>query len=313
MMNTTSLLGTLLCSISIFAQTTIATTLTLAHQEIRGSKISMIPPKDFDVATNFLGFQQKETNSSVMVMDIPGPYSKVSGSLTKENLLKQGVTVESIANITVNGLPGVLVTAEQTAYEVVFRKYSLAFGTENETILISGSVPKGNAALEQSVKNALLTTFYEKDKILTPLDAVDFEISIDGTDFVFAKSMSNMLIYNRDGKVPSETADKAALVVAKAISKMIIDNKKEFATNRIKMLPVQITKITATNAITINGLQGYETFAEGVDRKTGIPEQCYQVMLFVDQSYYILFGSSEGNFEQNLRVFKKLIHSFKVK
>lgn len=296
-----------------FGQTILTNTITPEHQEIRGSKISMVAPKDFDVATTFLGFQQKETNSSVMVMDIPGPYAKVSGSLSKENLLKQGVIVERIENITLNGLTGMLVTAEQIAYEVVFRKYSLAFGTENETILISGIAPKGNSIVEQAVKNALLTTVYEADKILTPLDAVDFKISTEGTDFVFAKSMSNMLIYNRDGKVPSEAADKSALVVAKAFSKITIDDKKQFAINRIKVLPVQITKIMETNPITINGLQGYEILAEGVDRKTGIPEQCYQVMLFVDQSYYILFGSSEGNYEQNLTAFKKLIQSFQLK
>ncbi len=173
--------------------------------------------------------------------------------------------------------------------------------------------PKGNAALEQLIKNALFTTVYDADKALTPLDAVDFEISTDETDFVFAKSMSNMLVFNRDGKMPSETVDKASLVIAKAISKVAIADKKEFATNRIRMLPVQITKIESILPIEINGLSGFEITAEGVDRKKGTPEQAYQVMLFSDATYYILFGSSEDNFENNLKVFKKLVRSFKLK
>lgn len=296
-----------------FGQTSITTTITPQHQEIYGSKINMIPPKEFDVATAFLGFQQKETNSSVMVLDIPGPYAKVIGALTKENLLKQGVRVESIENITLNGLPGLFITAEQTAYEVDFRKYSLAFGNENETILISGIAPKGNLDLEQSVKNALMTTVYDPERVLTPLDTVDFEISTEGTDFIFAKSMSNMLVYNRDGKMPSETSNKASFIIAKAFSKVSIDDKKEFAINRIKGLPVQINKIENVVPIEINGLSGFEITANGVDRKTGIPEQAYQVMLFVDNSYYILFGSSEGDFEKNLNVFKKLVRTFKLK
>ena len=163
------------------------------------------------------------------------------------------------------------------------------------------------------VKDTLFTTVYDADKVLTPLDAVDFEISTMGTDFVFAKSMSNMLIYNRDGKMPSETADKASFVIAKAFSKVDISDKKEFATNRIKMLPVQITKINSVVPIEINGLEGYEITAEGVDRKTGKKEQAYQVMLFVDNSYYILFGSSEDNFKSNLAMFKKLVSTFKQK
>lgn len=291
----------------------ITTTITPEHQEIYGSKINMILPKGFTVAQNFMGFQQEATNSSIMVADVPGSYAKVSGGLTKENLLKQGIRVESIENITVNGLPGLFITGEQTAHQTVFRKYSLAFGTEKETLLISGIVPKGDKELETLVKNALFTTVYDADKVLTPLDAVDFEISTTGTDFVFAKSMSNMLIYNRDGKMPSETADKASFVIAKAFSKVAISDKKEFATNRIKMLPVQITKITSVDSIEINGLGGYEITAEGVDRKTGKKEQAYQVMLFVDNSYYILFGSSEDNFENNLAMFKKLVSTFKQK
>ena len=300
-------------SFLMVGQTTISTTITHQHQEVRGSKINMIAPKEFAVATSFLGFQQAETNSSVLIMDIPGPFAEVSKGLTKENLLKQGVQVETIESIILNGVPGVLITGEQTAYDVVFRKYSLAFGTDKESILINGIAPKGNLELEQAVKDALLSTVYHADKVLTPLDSVDFKISIQGTDFVFAKSMANMLIYNRDGKIPSETDDKASLVVAKAFSKVDITDKKEFATNRIKVLPVQITKINAIVPIEINGLSGYEITAEGVDRKTGKKEQAYQVMLFVDKSYYILFGSSEANFESNLTVFKKLVRTFKLK
>jgi hypothetical protein len=312
-MKKTYLILLLLQPFLFFGQTNITTKITPEHQEIYGSKISMIAPRGFATAAKFMGFQQEVTNSSVMVLDIPGPYSKAIGGLTKENLLKQGVRVERIENITLNGLPGLFITAEQTAYEVIFRKYSLAFGTENETILISGIAPKGNLDLEQLVKNALMTTVYDAEKVLTPLDTVDFEISTEGTDFVFAKSMSNMLVYNRDGKMPGETTDKASFVIAKAFSKVTIDDKKEYAINRIKGLPVQINKINAVKPVEINGLSGFEITAEGVDRKTGTPEQAYQVMLFVENSYYLLFGSSEGDFEKNLNVFKKLVRTFKLK
>lgn len=313
MIKTIYLLFTVFCCIPFFGQTTIASKITHEHQEIFGSKIKMIMPKGFSVAKNFMGFQQEATNSSIMVADVAGPYSKVSGGLTKENLLKQGILVESIESMTLNGLPGLFIIGEQTAHEIIFRKYSLAFGTENETLLISGIVPKGDKELERLVKNALITTVYDADKVLTPLDAVDFEISTVGTDFIFAKSMSNMLVYNRDGKMPSETRDKAALIIAKGFSKMEIADKKEFATNRIKTLPVQITKVHSVTPIEINGLSGFEITAEGVDRKKGTPEQAYQVMLFVDNTYYILFGSSESNFENNFKVFKKLVRTFKVK
>ena len=300
-------------SFLFFGQTILTTNITANHQEIRGSKIHMILPEGFAIANSFMGFQQVETNSSIMVLDVPGPFSKVIGGLTEENLLKQGVRVDNIESIILNGLSGLLIKGEQTAYGIDFIKYSLAFGTESETILINGIVPKGNMELEQLVKKALLSAVYDPTKILTPLDTVDFEINTAGTDFIFAKSMSNMLIYNRDGKVPSESLDKSSLVLAKAFSKVAIMDKKEYAINRIKTLPVQITKIIETLPIEINGLQGFEITAEGVNRKTGIKEQAYQVMLFTENSYYILYGSSTDNFESNLLIYKKLIKSFQLK
>ena len=313
MKQTFLLLVALLNCMWLFAQTEINSTATDNHVEVRGSKIKIIPPKGYTVAINFLGFQQVETNSSIIVHEIAIPYSQTSKGLSKESLLKQGVEVQSIEQITLNGLPGLLVTGTQSAYGTEFSKYTLAFGTATETILINGMVPKNDLHLEISLKNALLSAVYDANKVLTPLDGVDFQISTDGTGFVFAENHPNMLIYNRDGKTPTESADKSSLVVAKAFSKVAIEDRKEFATNRIKMLPVQITKIHSVIPIEINGLQGYEISAEGVNRKTGTKEMAYQVMLFVDNSYYILFGSSENNFSSNLIVFKKLAHTFKQK
>jgi len=300
------------CS-TLFAQTILTNNLTQEHKEVRGSKISLIPPPEFSVATNFLGFQHTATNSSIMILDVPGPYAEIAKSLTTENLLKQGVIVQEIEQITMNGLPSMLITGQQTAYDLDFKKFTLVFGTDKESIMINGIVPLADSSRTEWVKKSVLSTVYDAAKVLNPLDAVDFQVSTLDTDFVFAKSMSNMLIYNRDGKVPVETADKASLVVAKAISKVAIPDKKEYAINRIKILPVQISKIFETNPIEINGLEGFEIIAEGVNRKTGEKEQAYQVMLFKDSTYYILFGSSQADFEANLVVFKKIARTFKLK
>lgn len=122
-----------------------------------------------------------------------------------------------------------------------------------------------------------------------------------------------MLVYNRDGKMPTHTLDNASLVVAKAFSKSAITDELEFAKNKIKMSPVQITKINTVVPIKINGLNGYEIIADGTDLHTGKKEQVYQVLLFADTSHYILVGFYEANFESNLRLMKKLVKTFKRK
>lgn len=300
-------------SFLIFGQNVANSNLTAEYQEVRGSKISIIPPKDFEVATAYMGFQHVESNSSIMVLTISSPFSETLKSLTTESLTRQGLQVEKTETITNKKYSGILFSMYQNIAEVQYRKYILVLGTEKETIIINGITPRANAAIDLAINKALLTAFYQVDKVLTPFDTVDFEISTNDTNLIFAKNNPNMLIYNLDGKIPSEGADKTAFVVVKTLSKAEITDKKQFAANQIKMLPVQITNIKSLIPIEINSLSGYEIYAEGVNRKNGNKEIAYQVILYSDKSYYILYGSAEANFERNLELFKKVAKTFKQK
>lgn len=302
-----------LSSYFVSGQTMIKSQLSPEHKEIRGSKINIIPPKGFTIASNFLGFQDAKTNSSIIVLEVPASFDKTSGSLTVENLLKQGVKALNIETIIFNGLKAKFIKSEQTAYGIDFIKYSLVFGTESETMMINGIFPKENIQLEQEITKAIMSSVYNPEKVISALDTVDFQISVEGTDFVFAKSMSNMLIYSRDGKMPTELNDKASIVIAKSISKLEISDKKEFSINKIKGLTMQISKILQVEPISINGLSGYEILADGVNRKTGAKEQAYQVLLFNHLDYYVLYGSSSDNYDANSKIFKRIAASFKLK
>ncbi|MCL2132434.1 MAG: hypothetical protein FWH36_08325, partial [Lentimicrobiaceae bacterium] len=132
---TTKILTSFLILISLAGcgQKKIENKLSDQHQDIKGTKVSLIPPKGFIDGVNFLGLQQSESGSSIMVLDIPGPYSETSKAMTKESLLSKGIEVKKIENLTINGLPAVFVTGIQNAYGTIYTKYILAFGTEQET------------------------------------------------------------------------------------------------------------------------------------------------------------------------------------
>ena len=123
---------------TVFGQTITNNILTSDHQNIVGTKISLIPPKGFLKATNFLGLQQTQSGSTIMILDIPGPFAEVSKGLTKAGFLSQGVEVKEIENLTINNLPAILVTGEQNAYGNIYTKCVLCFGTDKETLNSSG-------------------------------------------------------------------------------------------------------------------------------------------------------------------------------
>lgn len=303
----------MMLALPLFSQKIIECKLTSEHKEIFGSKLSMIPPQHFTKATNFLGFQQEDTNSSIMALDFPSSYDTVAAGLTKENFEKQGLVVNYIEMLTFNNVPALLIKCEQNAHEQIFTKYIFTFGSVSETIMINGVAPKADKILSESIKQALLTTIFNADKILTPLDAVDFKIATINTDFSFSKSMSNMLIYKKEENITTELVDNATFVATKAISKANFTDKKVFALNRLNSLSMQIHTINTTIVVFINGLDGYEFVVHGVNRKTGQPESAYLVILFNDLDYYLLYGSSGKNFELNNASFKRLAQTFQLK
>lgn len=299
--------------LTLFGQKKIENKLTEEHQNIKGTKISLIPSKGFTDGINFLGLQQTESGSSIMILDIPGPYSETSSGINKENLLNKGIEVSKIENLTINGLPAIFVTGTQNVYGNVYTKFILVFGTDDETTMINGVCPESLKKVSDEVKKSMLTVFYEADKKINPFDALDYTLDVSETKLNFGKSMSNSLVFSVDGQVPTASKDKTNLIAAKSFSQITTEDKKLFCINRLKQTPIEIEKIEYTNEITIDGVSGYEIFAKGKSKKSIETENIYQVILFSDNLYYILFGTTNDKTNESIKEIKKAIKTFKRK
>ncbi len=248
-----------------------------------------------------------------MVLDIPGPYSETSKGITKENMLSKGVEVKKIENLTINSLPAIFVTGTQNAYGNIYTKYIFVFGTDNETIIINGVYPENLKKVGNEIKESILTVFYEADKKINPFESLDYTIDVSETKLKFGKSMSNSLIFSVDGQVPTTSSDKTNLIVAKSFSQITTEDKKLFCINRLKQTPIEITNIEYTNEITIDGVSGYEIYTKAKSKKTGETENIYQVILFSDKLYYILFGTTNDETDKSIEEIKKAVKTFKRK
>ena len=297
----------LFISLTTFGQMKIDNKLTEEHKIIKGTKISLIAPKGFTDGANFLGFEHKESGSSIMILDIPGPYSETSAGINKHNLLSKGIEVSKIENLTINGLSAIFVTGTQNAYGNIYTKYILVFGTDDETIMINGVSPKNLEKIGNEIKKSMLTVYYEADKKINPFETLDYTIDVSATKLKFGKSMSNSLIFSVDGQVPTLSNDKTSLIIAKSFSQITQEDKKLFAINRLKQTPFEIENIVYTNEITIDGIFGYEIYAKG---KT---EKIYQVILFSDKLYYILIGTTNDETNKSIEEIKKAIKTFRRK
>ncbi|WP_310426311.1 hypothetical protein [Chamaesiphon sp. VAR_48_metabat_135_sub] len=275
--------------------------------------VKLIRPDGFEAAESFDGFQQASTQSSVMLVTIPGPFTEVTNGLTAERLKTRGMTLRSQENVTIDGNQGILISLTQTAYGIDFAKWIVAFGNDKETKMVTATFPKTRTAkLSASLKSVVLTA--KNDTTPPPTLGSDLGFKIVASNKVkLARSMGKMLLYTKDGTIPAKSPEDPIFIVAPSFSQITISDKQEFATRRLSQTSsIKINSVTTTDTITIDGLDGYEIFASAQDIATGTPVVIYQVMLFDDRSYTLIQGIVGTKVrDEYLPEFKAMARSFK--
>ncbi len=298
---------------SAFAEKDIINKLTPNHTAISGTKISLIPPKGFTKASNFLGLQQEGSGSSILIVQLPGPFSQVSKGFTKEEIASKGIETSTIENLTFNMLPAMFISGSQNANGAVFTRYILVFGTEQETIMINGTFPKKLTATGKEIKKSILTAYYESNRKVDPLSTVDFVIDPNVANLKFASSMMSSLIYTRDGSFPPKIDDKSSLIIGRSMSAVKVDHRRQYALDRLRKFPLENIKIDTMTEVTINGISGYEITAEYKEQKADKPSKIEYVILYADQLYYVFLGTTNVDFDSNIVKFQKAIRTFRRK
>jgi len=300
-----------------FAQEAITTSLTDEHQQVKGSKLFLIPPESFAVADQFQGFQDFDRSASLLVAVLESPAQALIDAFTKEALKGQGVKVLKREEITLNGMTGLFITGEQIGYGTTFNKYILVFGDNTFTALINGMYPKDDAKdLDELVLKAMKSVVYVDDADTKPLEALNFTIDTEGTKLQFANLFSGNVLYTIDGKVPTESIDKTNFLVGQSLSQSVILDEKMFAINRLKKLPYKEISYQEEDVtkVEVDGLQGYSISARALEPKTGDRRFIYQTLLYDGEgNYFIFLGTSNQNFESNQVLFDQLTKSFRRK
>lgn len=294
----------------VYSQEVVESLLSDVHQRVKGTKVSLIPPNGFTVADNFSGFQQSESGSSMMVIEVPTSFEEIKDGFTKEALLSKGVVLKNTEAFKLDTLDALLMTGTQSAQGVLYRKLMLVFGNDKVVVLVTCAYPDHLPELEPEIRKSLSSVILEPDLELDPYDGIDFFVDTNGSLLRFAKNIATAVAYSRDGLFPTESEDKSSLIVAKSFSDTIPEDRKLFAINRIKQQPFDLLKIDSVLPITIDGISGYEIFANAAHKTSGDEYNIYQVILFSDALYYIFLGTSMPNDDKMQLELKRLVATF---
>ena len=284
------------------------------YEVVEGTKVSLIRPQGFVTASNFSGFMDYETSSSIMLSELPASISELDMGFTVEALASKGMKLISKVNFKLNGYDAMMFTIEQASQGYTFTKYMLLFGNNEFAVMINATFLPENAELGENLKKSILGSIYDSKLQVNYKDVIDFEIEVSDTKLQFADMISKSLMFTVDGNIPSRSNDQTLFIIGSSISEDILNNKKEFALERLENYPnIEVEEIKAIKEVSINGLDGYEIEAIVKDTRTDKTELMYQVFLYEETSYHMMVGLAVDKFEENLALFKKISNTFKMK
>jgi hypothetical protein len=279
--------------------------------KIPGTKCSLIPPAGFVAIKNSLGFEHPQTGATILVNELPASYLDIGESFTDQKLREMHMKVVSRETFDLNNSKATLLNVTQVKGGVTYVAHLLMFGDEGNTVIIKGYYPDSTkVTMSRKVIEAVLSTTYDKAQDDNPLEAAPFTLDV-GTDFKPAKYIAGILLYTRDGEVPTLGP---LLLVTSVEGDSSTANHKQFAEKGWK-------KVTSTEfvtdekmqEITINGMNGYE-FVGKAQISGGKTMLYYFVALFgIDGSYHTLMGKSSANAGKSLKVYRRIAATFRLK
>src|SRR5688572_71215 len=186
------------------------------HVKVAGTKCSLVPPNGFVAATNFSGFQNAETGSSIMVNELPAPYQTITDGFTAEALKTRGMTLINKQTIDFNNSKATLIKVTQPAGGTTYIKQILIFGDANGTVLVNGIYPEASMSIESKITDALLSTVYNTSQDDNPLEAAPFTLNVEGTEYKVTKFIAGSWLYTTDAKT---LTDRLTLIIGNSLQR----------------------------------------------------------------------------------------------
>ena len=256
----------------------------------------------------------EEAASSVLITEIPGPFSKVSEGFTAAGFATKGITFISREEVKEKPNAGLLLKLSQQAYGRLFLKWIFVFGSETDTFMVTATFPQElEQQLSIEMKKSVLSSRLSSESQIDPYAGLLFRVK-NSSAFKVAKRISNMVLMTKDGIFSPKPNPDPVFIVGSSVSQgMAIDDKEAFSVKRIKTIGTMTNvEIINTSSIEIDGLKGFEIIANSIHKKSQDAKFVYQIIIFGDTDYYIMQGiAPRSEKERYVKEFKNIALSFK--
>ena len=136
-------------------------TKTAKHINIPKTKIFLIPPMGFTVATGFIGLQKNET--SIMQVMTGGNYFTDAASLSKKRFEGEGAKVFEEKILKINNYHAKFFCVQNDS---LYKNIMLAFGDSTISLLFFLKYPVKEIVVEKQIKESLFSIVYDSKFII---------------------------------------------------------------------------------------------------------------------------------------------------
>lgn len=285
--------------------------LTATH--VPGTKVSLTPPKDFEPATRFTGFENVDGMASIMVSELPTTAAGMQQRMSdKDALATRGMRLIEASDVEARGGKARLLDVRQDGNGTQYAKWLLIGGDASNTALVVATFPAEDATLSKTLRAAVLSAAWSDEKESDPFAGTGFRLG-DSELLKYAHRLNSMLLWTESGqlgKVPQEAMLGAGVSPESRGSADL----RGFAQTLPRLLrPLSDVTHLQSRTTLLDGLPAEEVIADAKDVKTGTAVKLYAVVGADSPNFYLfLVGlAPPDRFAALLPEYRRLAGTFK--
>jgi len=285
----------------------IDNTLTEKHINIPGTRLYVIPPHGFEIATSFVGMQGDNTVFQVLDL-VEGDFYSNAATFCKKEFKKEGIKVFEYAEFKVNEFPAKYIHMQGNPD---YKTISILFGDNTFSTMVMVYYASEQKETKKEIQKTIQTIYYDKNLQIDPLESVSFTLDDSISIFKFYKSTAGMFFYSIDGKEDISTDGFILVSTIPMDETMTPQSVSEMFISSLEQKGLTVEEIKTPSIMDVNGYSAYEveTYGELSGKKCLI----YHLIVAGEDKVIAIQGYAYSDFENNLNEFKKLAKTIKLK
>jgi len=288
----------------------INNTKTAAHINIPGTRLYIIPPKNFTVAKNFIGLE-KGDRAIINVYDVKGSNFYIgTQTFTAKEFEKKGAKVFDYRTLKFNGYDAKYIYMNGQPMQ---KGYGLVFGDTTFSVMLMALFADTDDETARDVINAFATVWYDKHKKIDPFATANFTVSDSVSKFKFHEYNANLYTYTLDGVDITGDENAPLLMITQFPKETPVTAKDQAYIFLNKAVEYGLTVRDIKSEITskINGNDAYQVDVYGTLK--GKNCAFYFCAITKDDKAVVIEGIAKNDLESNLIEFKKIAANVKLK